>query len=206
MYRFFIANPMLDQRHAGPIVDFLAFQKFETQEVMVGPGQVEVRPPPQPNLSMARRTPESLLRQVEAWHGELRIVRANDKRFWRPSGIPGFAMRTGPRDRPAEQTHWKLRELLSGQELIDDGRRLKHCVATYAVSCARGACSIWSLERRRGGEEWAEPLLTVEIDAEGVMVQARGLRNRWPTDQERGMLAAWMREAGLKPGPYLYGW
>jgi len=205
VYRFFIANPMLDQRHAGPIVDFLAFQKFETQEVMVGPGQVEVRLPPQPNLSMARRTPESLLRQVEAWHGELRIVRANDKRFWKPSGVPGFAMRTGPRDRPEEQTHWRLRELLSGQELIDDGRRLKHCVATYAASCARGACSIWSLERRRGGDERGESLLTVEIDAKGVMMQARGLRNRWPTDQERGVLAAWMREAGLKPAPYL-GW
>jgi hypothetical protein len=206
VYRFFIANPMLDQHHAGPIIDFLAFQKFETEEVMIGPGEVEVRPPPQPNLSMARRTPESLLRQVEAWHGELRSVRANDRRFWRPSGIRGFAMRTGPRDRPEEQTHWRLRELLSGQELIGEGRRLKHCVATYAASCARGACSIWSLERRHGAEERAEPMLTVEIDAKGLMVQARGLRNRWPTDQEKGVLAAWMREASLKPGPYLYGW
>jgi len=72
---------------------------------------------------------------------------------------------------------------------------MKHCVATYAASCARGACSIWSLERRRGGEERGESLLTVEIDAKGVMVQARGFRNRGrPIRKER--TAIWMREAG----------
>jgi hypothetical protein len=206
VYRFFVANPMLDLRHAGAIVDFLAFQKFETQEVLVGPGEVEVRQPPHPDLSMTRRTPESLLRQVEEWHRELRIVRENDRRFWRASGVPGLAMRTGPRDRPEEQTHWRVRELLSGQELIDEGRRLHHCVATYAASCARGACSIWSLERRHGSEERAEPVLTMEIDAKGLMVQARGLRNRMPTDQEKRVLEAWMQKAELEPGPYLYGW
>jgi hypothetical protein len=205
VYRFFIANPMLDLRFAGPIVDFLAFQKFETQEVMVGPGRAEVRPPPQPNLTMSRRTPESLLRQVEAWHGELRTVRANDMRFWKASGVPGFAMRTGPRDRPEEHEHWAMRELLSGRALIDNGRELKHCVASYSASCARGDCSIWALDYRRGHETEAEALLTVEIDAKGVMVQARGLRNRWPTDKEKGVLAAWMQKAGLKAGPYLYG-
>jgi hypothetical protein len=205
VYRFFILNPMLDLRFAGPIVDFLAFQKFETQEVMVGPGVAELRPPPQPNLSMSRRTPESLLRQVEAWHGELRTVRSNDMRFWKASGVPGFAMRTGPRDRPEEQEYWTMRELLSGRALIDNGRDLSHCVASYAASCARGACSIWALDHRRGNEAEVEALLTVEIDAKGVMVQARGSRNRWPTEKEKGVLAAWMQKAGLKAGPYLYG-
>jgi len=205
VYRFFIANPMLDLRHAGPIIDFLAFQKFETQEVMIGPGEAEIRQPTQPNLTMTRRTPESLLRQVEAWHGELRLIRANDKRYWKPSGVRGFAMRTGPKDRPDEQTYWKLRELLSGQELIDEGRRLKHCVATYARSCARGACSIWSLQRQRGLEDRGTPMLTIEIDAKGTVVQARGLSNRWPSAQEKAVLDAWMREAGLRSGPFVYG-
>jgi len=205
VYRFFIANPMLDLSYAGPIVDFLSAQKFETAEVMVGPGEVEVRPPPQPNLTMSRRTPEGLLRQVEAWHGQLRTARANDKRFWRASGVAGFEMRTGPRDRPADQIHWSMRELLSGQALIDNGRELKHCVASYAASCARGDCSIWSLDRRVGIADDAQSVLTLEVDAKGVLMQARGARNRWPTDQEKSVLAAWMDKASLKPGRYLYG-
>jgi hypothetical protein len=155
---------------------------------------------------MARRKPESLLRQVDAWHGEPRKGRGTDKRFWRASGIASLEMQTGPRDRPAERTTWRLRELLSGADLIEEGRRLRHCVASYAESCTRGACSIWSLERRRGTEEDAERLLTVEVDKNNTIVQARGRANRWPTEQEKSVLGEWMRAAGLKPGPYLYGW
>src|SRR5262249_3968951 len=174
------------------------------QRVMIAPGEFETHPPPQPNLSMARRTPESLLRQVEQWHGALRLIRANDQRFWRASGVRPFAARTGPRDRPEEQTHWRVREILSAQELVEEGRRMRHCVATYAGSCIRGACSIWSLERQRGHENHPEAMLTVEIDANKTIVQARGHRNRLPTEQERSVLEAWMRDAGLKSGPYLY--
>jgi hypothetical protein len=208
VYRFFIANPMLDLRHAGPIVDFLAHQKFETQEVMVGPGRAEVRQPPQPNLTMARRTPESLLRQVEAWHGELRTIRANDNRFWKSSGIPGLSVQTGPRDRPEEQLLWTFRELLSSQDLIDNGRRMKHCVASYAQSCVRGACSIWTLERRYRDSESArgDTILTLEVDAARTLVQARGQQNRMPTDPEKALITQWMTKANLKPGRYLYGW
>ena len=206
VYRFFIANPMLDLRHAGPIVDFLNFHKFETREVVVGPGRVETRPPPQPNLTMTRRTAESLLRQVEAWHGELRKGRGHEARFWRSSGIAALELQTGPRDRPDERTTWRLRELLSGADLMEEGRRLRHCVASYADSCARGACSIWSLECRRGKDDDGERLLTVEVDKNNTVVQARGLANRWPSDQEKTVLTEWMRTAGLKPGPYLYGW
>lgn len=207
VYRFFIANPMLDLRHAGPIVDFLNFQKYETQEVMVGPGRAETRPPPQPNLTMSRRTAESLLRQVESWHGELRVVRANDKRFWKASGIPGLTVQTGPRDDPSRQTIWMFRELLSGQDLIDNGRALKHCVASYAHSCARGACSIWSLESRIASDEGRrEPVLTIEVDAARTVVQARGRANRRPSEQEKSVLESWMKKAALKPGHYLYGW
>src|SRR5262249_52912739 len=108
-------------------------------------------------------------------------------------------------DRPDEQATWIARELLSAQELVDNGRHLRHCVATYAASCIKGTCSIWSIERRDGLEQRADPQLTVEIDANGVMMQARGRANRWPTEQEKTVLGAWMRHAGLTGGPYLYG-
>ncbi|NOT42545.1 MAG: hypothetical protein HOP13_18880 [Alphaproteobacteria bacterium] len=206
VYRFFIANPMLDLAHAGPIVDFLNFQKYESQEVMVGPNRAETRPPPQPNLTMTRRTPDSLLRQVEDWHGALRAVRANADRFWKTSGIPGLTLQKGSRDDPDRLQLWTFRELLSGQDLIDNGRALKHCVASYAHSCARGACSIWSLEMRMGNERRGDPVLTVEVDANRVVVQARGRANRRPDEGEQAMLETWMKKGALKPGNYLYGW
>jgi hypothetical protein len=202
VYRFFVDNPMLDLRHAGPIVDFISFQKFETQEVMVGPGQMERRPPPQPNLSMNRRTPESLLRQVDEWHGDLRKVRAGNQMFWRPSGIQPLDIETGSRDEPVT---WRSRELMSAQDLVEEGRLLRHCVSTYAASCARGAYSIWSVEQQEKGER-ADRQLTVAIDDKGQMVEARGYANRKPTESEQRILQIWMTRANLRPGRYLYGY
>jgi hypothetical protein len=115
-------------------------------------------------------------------------------------------VQTGSKDDPDRLTLWTFRELLSGQDLIDNGRALKHCVASYAHSCARGACSIWSLETRDGDARRGDPVLTVEVDANRVVVQARGHANRRPSAQEKTVLETWMKKAALKPGHYLYGW
>jgi hypothetical protein len=117
-------------------------------------------------------------------------------------------VQTGPRDRPEEQLLWTFRELLSSQDLIDNGRRMKHCVASYAQSCVRGACSIWTLERRYRDSESArgDTILTLEVDAARTLVQARGQQNRMPTDPEKALITQWMTKANLKPGRYLYGW
>ena len=60
--RFFIANPLLDRCHVGPIVDYLQHQRFEARVVFVAPGVRERQPPPQPNLSMHGRTADHLPR------------------------------------------------------------------------------------------------------------------------------------------------
>src|SRR3954447_16366389 len=71
--RLFIAHPLLDPVHHGPIIDYLHHQKFEpsiANPIADRPGQPALVPP-QPNLCMKGRTPESLLRAVRQWHGEL---------------------------------------------------------------------------------------------------------------------------------------
>lgn len=200
VYRFFIDNPLLDLRHVGPVVDFLAHQKFEARELVTAAGNVERRPPPQPNLSMQRRTPETLLRQVEEWHGELRKTKGIDQRFWRPSGWKAASFETGSKD---ERVTWRFTELLTGAELADEGRMMRHCIATYADSCVRGAYSVWSMQREYGARE---KVLTIAVDAKGVVVEARGRANRLPDAGEKELVGKWMRHSGLRPGPYLFGW
>lgn len=203
VYKFFIDNPLLDQRHVGPIVDFLNAQKFEVREVVTGPGQVERQLPPQPNLSMSRRTPDSLLRQVAAWHGELRTIRSNENRFWRASKWKGASLHTGSKD---NRTLWEIRELLSLDALVLEGKKLRHCIASYADSCTRGAFSVWSMTQQRRGADTAEKVLTIAVDARGTVTEARGFANRYPTDSEMALLRLWMNEAGLSAGRYLEGW
>lgn len=61
---------------------------------------------------------------------------------------------------------------------------MKHCVATYASCCARGHCSIWTME-----------IESFDGTAKGA--------NRLPTDKERGIIRRWAAQAGLKIVSYV---
>ena len=89
VFRFFIANPILDPAHHGPIVDFLIHQKF-VPAAHHRPDEPEGEPclvPPRPNLVLKGRTPESLLRAVREWHRSLSYAPAPRVMSWQPSGF-----------------------------------------------------------------------------------------------------------------------
>lgn len=197
VFRFFIANPMLDRRHVGPIVDYLYAQKFQTRDVLADHGRIVVEPPPQPNLSMRGRTADTLLAQVERWHVELgRSASGKGLRF-KPTGIKPLEMKTGREGGNV----WRIRELLSGDELDAEGRAMRHCVGSYAQSCAAGRCSIWAMELRT--PVGLEKRQTIEVSRAGQIVQCRGRLNRLPTASELDLVREWARYAGLSIGAYV---
>ncbi|MEM1107958.1 MAG: PcfJ domain-containing protein [Planctomycetota bacterium] len=198
--RFFVNHPMLDRAQVGPIVDYLHHQRYTNQPAMLIDGRVVEPGPAQPNLSMRGRSPEALLRQVRRWHG--RLARLNDHatpRHWRSCGVPGLTRVEG--DGP-KAVLWGLQELCDSRELIAEGRRMRHCVATYVSSCARGFVGIYSMTRTQGSE--IKPVLTVEVKvAERQIVQARGKDNVRATPDQMRVLGIWAQEAGLKVMPYV---
>lgn len=197
VFRFFIDNPMLDRSHVGPIIDFLYAQKFEVRECVTAPGVVELIQPSQPNLCMKGRTPESLLRQVERWHGNLSKYSDAQKYFFRSSGIIAYRQKTGE----CKEDVWSIRELLSGADLIKEGKEMGHCVASYARACAAGRCSIWAMEyiSPRG----VEKCQTIEVNSDKKIVQVRGKRNCYPTQSEMGVIQKWAQTVGLSIAPYV---
>jgi hypothetical protein len=192
--QFFVANPMLDLAHVGPIIDYIHQHRFESHDVFVSPGVVERRAPVQPNFSMKGRTPAPLLRQVAEWHRKLSRTE-QPKAEWIPSGIEGFEFAEGA-ERGGNLKIWSITELLSSKALVTEGRKLKHCVATYAHSCCSGACSIWTLEVETF--EGRSKLLTVEVqNTSRVICQARGKCNMLAGEKHRGILRRWAEKAGL---------
>ncbi|QDU88980.1 hypothetical protein Pla175_23640 [Pirellulimonas nuda] len=199
--RWFIAHPMLDRAHIGPIVDFLHHQKFVPERVFIAPGRREESPPPQPHLTMKGRTPESLLRQVNRWHGRLAHDNSLQLRQWAPCGIEAFEFTEGALS-GGNLRVWTIRELLGSKALMAEGRQMKHCVATYASSCARGHCSIWTMEVE--SFQGTSKALTIEVRSNTLTIcQARGKLNRLPTEKELGVLARWASCVGLKVAGYL---
>lgn len=198
--RFFIANPMLDAAHIGPIVDYIHSQRFVSSDVFVGPGVIEHKPPPQPNLSMQGRTPESLLRQVQVWHHGLAKVQ-QPQADWPRSGIVEFEFVEGS-ERGANLKIWTITELLSTRALVAEGRKMKHCVATYAGSCAHGQTSIWTLEVE--SFEGRSKLLTIEVrNSARLICQVRGKCNALPAEKHRGIIRRWAEQAGLQLATYV---
>jgi hypothetical protein len=198
--QFFIANPMLDLAHVGPIVDYIHLQRFTSQDVFVAPGVVEHRGPPQPNFTMKGRTPASLLRQVAAWHRTLTKTEQPQAQ-WPRSGIDNFEFVEGG-ERGGNLKIWTITELLSTKALIAEGRAMKHCVATYAQSAASGARSIWTLEVETF--EGRSKVLTVEVQNGARLVcQARGKCNMLPGEKHRAILRRWAEQAGLTLAKYV---
>jgi len=195
--RFFIANPLLDRRHVGPIIDYVHNQKFVVEEVYVGHGRVERRPPPQPNLVMRGRTAASMLAQVERWHRALGRVGAGENVIFRRSPLKGLEMTVGKDGENA----WLVRQLLSSGELVKESQVMQHCVSSYMRSCASGDCSIWAMELRQ--PERTDKRQTIEVSRNGQIVQCRGKQNRLPTRGEFEILQEWARVAGLSISPYV---
>ncbi len=199
--RWFASHPMLDRTHVGPIVDYLHYQRFEPEHVYVAPGYQEESPPARPLLSMRGRTPESLLRQVNRWHRNLANSNTHQIRQWPPCGVEGYEWIEGSRH-GGNWKRWTIRELLGSRALVAEGRQMKHCVATYASSCARGHCSIWTMEVE--SQEGQVKAITIEIrNQTRTICQARGRWNRIPNEKERGVLRRWAAAVGLRITSYV---
>lgn len=76
-------------------------------------------------------------------------------------------------------------------EMIDEGKKLHHCVGTYAARYARGETAIFFI---RHTEEEDVPYFTLEFDFKNMsVVQNRGLRNCERTGEVRKFEAEWVK-------------
>jgi PcfJ-like protein len=202
VFRFFIAHPELAPRHHGPIVDYLLTQKFVPSIPNPRADETGQHPfmPPRPGLSMKGRTPESILRAVSQWHGSLVKGRTTSIASWAPSGFRPlvFEVATGDGER-----RYEVVELLTSQELMEEGQAMRHCVASYTSDCESGRTSIWSLRK------WIESgrfirLATVEVrNNQRFIVQVRGHLNSRPAKDELAMLGRWQYEGGPRLSRWL---
>ena len=76
----------------------------------------------------------------------------------------------------------------SSNEILDEGRQLHHCVASYVNKYAEDRCILVFMRYR----DINESLITIELDHDLKLVQARGLQNRFPNDGEETAINAWL--------------
>lgn len=192
IFVWFMANPMLDTCHYAPILDYIHNQKYvgyrlNEQGMMV---------PRQPNFCMKGRDPESLLKQVELWHKQTgKESRGNNFPEWAACGRKGLWHKSN-------DTLHTVREICTQKELVEEGRKMHHCVGSYAGSCARGEISIWSYEVM--DDTGTTKRLTLEVSNRDACIrQARGKYNAMATAGDMHFVKLWAREAGIGISKYM---
>lgn len=180
---FFINNPMLDSARIASIVDFVYHRRFVPAEVTNPEGEVIGMAIPEPHFSMKGRTGLALIARVEEWHRALVRESKRPPLEWASSGIGGFSWMH--RDTAAKMdVTWTVEEILSSKVLQEEGKVMRHCVASYAPSCARGSISIWTVQIQEGAEAAKRRVMTVEVNnARRAVVQARGRCNKAPGEK-----------------------
>ena len=194
--RFFIAHPVLKPGDFGPVVDFIYAMKYETHRVVMPGGHIGQVGPEKPGFSMKGRTPKSLMRQVEKWHRQTQKSSRFQHLKWGSAGFTAMRIEEGKKQATNYKV-WQFVELLSGRELLVEGRKQNHCVATYTQACANGRASIWSLYCNE------ERTVTIEvIPATKRIVQIRGKSNRLAKPRERKIITQWAARNGLIVSTY----
>lgn len=104
-----------------------------------------------------------------------------------------------------EGFEYKVEELISGEQLFNEGLKMSHCVFTCALECYYGNCSIWSIKKKTKGK-FKEYLTMKELNNSFIEEKARF--NQMPTDHEYNLIDYCAQLLGfevLEDSPTRYG-
>ena len=201
---FFCKCPMFDYEHIPQILDYINYQKNVLVPLEVEPGLFR---PVANNFSMKGRTLEALIRDSQEWHNRIANETKHTKSAssWEGTKIREFHLTEGSAEKGLEKTY-SITELLKASELISEGRKMNHCVSSYAGSCQSGRCSIWSLRVTPQYDTIKESLVTIELlNQSRTIVQVRGKSNCRPTEKEKQFVSRWAHQSGLRISNSAFG-
>ena len=156
-----------------------------------------------PQFRMAGRTAASTVKLSSAWHLQMQQAKLGTHIRWEGLGLTEWTHET-------KAEVWFVTELKDNKELVNEGRKQKHCVYSYVHRCVEGRSHIFSLRACRkivadytpeGWPVWSREFetrrITVEINSSRGVVQVRGPLNRAALPEEREVLRRWAGEKGI---------
>jgi hypothetical protein len=183
--QFFMQQTMFDFNKMGEIFDYLSDCIHYN-----------------PNYSIKGRTIASLTRQSDEWHIQQAIYSASRVEVftWKPTLDSSYIYEKGEGN---ELKKYRLFELCSSQELIVEGRKMNHCVASYARSCCVKVTSIFTL-RCISFAKGLEFLATIELDIRSkTIVQAKARFNKPISPIAKKIMNEWAAYHDLNIGKWL---
>jgi hypothetical protein len=171
----------IDEGELGDIGDFV-LAKIEDHRKSRG------RVPP---FSFSGRTMTSIIGLTNEWHADIQreqeamnlLARAGQAR--QPQNRPNkptLAKRWNGIDVPlfkyeTDECVWTVTQLLTAQDLLNEGRKMKNCVSAYTHKCSSGECFIFNVSCFYTNSRLTESKATLEVSRDRSLVQAKGKCN-----------------------------
>lgn len=152
---------------------------------------------------MKGRTASSAVKLSNEWHLQMQRAKLGRHIQWSGLGIADWILEDN-------SEVWFATELRDNKELVNEGRKQKHCVYSYVQRCVEGRSFIFSVRacRKLAADYDAEGMpiwdrtyetrrVTVEVSSSRTIVQVKGPLNRAPIPEEREVLRRWAAETGI---------
>jgi hypothetical protein len=192
--QWFVNHQTMDMRQVGPVIDYIDNVRHRDRPSIWMNGGWRYQGPEQPDFSVKGRTAESLVRLTEEWHKQLAKTKTRKITKWESCGIAGLD--TADDD---GRNRVVIRELLTSNELQQEGRAMHHCVGSYSWNCSSGKCAIYSMRVEDAAGNMRG--LTIEVDVHSrAIVQVRGKYNVSPNPADTRILRSWATREHLKVG------
>ncbi len=182
-------NPAATAHELDVVAEYIWVQKFARLWGQNSKGEVVEKDPIEPNFDLKGRTWSSLWKKASEWFE-----------------VVGFS-----RQAPQEWGHLILednyveaktgqcfvfKQLLSKQELFEEGQNMNHCVGTYVEECEENSSAIFSM---RNVLSESKPLLTLEVNPKSRSIEQASRRfNEFPSAAQIKVIEQWAKQNDLK--------
>jgi len=183
VHRFFTNNPV-SMKEMEELLDYVVAEYRDNN-----------------NWTIKKRSLESVRRKSEEWHRAQYKIRQIGGGSWPGMDVPNWTMSTGmfhSDPQKNQRIEWHVRQILTGNDLVKEGQKMRHCVASYKSTCINNQTAIFSMTSNTPFQQDRRNL-TIEVLVAGRQIsQVRGFGNRLAYPAEREILHKWANQNRLQ--------
>ncbi|WP_338762527.1 PcfJ domain-containing protein [Bernardetia sp. ABR2-2B] len=186
-------NPTATAHQLDIVVEYIWNQKFARLWGQNEKGQVVRKNPSDPNFSLKGKTWDSLWKKASEWFEIVGFIRQTAQEW------AHFVIESNYVKAKTGQC-FMFQQLLTKQELFDEGKNMNHCVSSYVGSCKNSKSAIFSMQNilSRG-----KSLVTIEVNPKTRKItQASRRFNESASSFEKEIIKEWAKRNDLKVPNY----
>ena len=170
----------IDSLTFDEITDFIKYKVYNDKE-----------------FSLKGRTLNSVKMLSNEWHVLTQKAELGGRSEWTGMGLKTWSREEYDKDSGTEAI-WEILELTTNHALINEGRKQKHCVASYVGSCKGGSLNIFSARKYNAAtfREWEKNRITIAV-RNGAITESRGNSNRPMNPTEKRIVKLFANQNNL---------